>query len=132
MLAGDTTVAVDQGRGRVEVRGLQRGVSAELGVGRVRVDEVLGPVEVEVGLGGARLRWTQTYGGSAVARVRVGRVRAQVPYGTWLDHDLSGGLALNPIPSGLEGEDKLTARAPLVRVDTAQSALGSPSVAALD
>lgn len=132
VLAGHTAVAVDQGRGRVEARGLQRGFNAELRVGRVRVDEVQGPVEVEVGLGGARMRWTGQYGGSAVARVRVGRVRAQVPYGTWLDHDVSGGVAFNPIPSGLESPDKLTAKATIVRVDTAQSAVRSPSLAVWD
>ncbi len=126
VLVGDTSVAIDQGRGRVDAGGMSGSLSVELGRGRVFVDEAVGAVDIQVGLGGVKMAWTESYGGSAVARVKAGRVRAEVPYGTWLSHDVGGGIAMNPIPEGLESEDRLVARAPIVRIDTAQSAI-SPS-----
>jgi len=128
VLAGDTAVAVDQGRGSVQATGMGGSLSVELGAGRVIVAEARDAVDVEVGLGGVHLSWTQDYGGSVAARVRAGRVRADVPYGTWLDHEVKALVRRNPIPEGLDGSDTLTARAAIVRVDTAQSAVPTSTV----
>jgi hypothetical protein len=129
VLAGDASVAVDQRRGYVEASNMRGSLSVELGAGRIRLADVRGPVDVEVGLGGAKMVWTEEYGGSVAARVKLGRVRAEVPYGTWLNHDVKALVRRNPIPEGLDSTDALVAKGTIVRVDTAQSAV-SPSTLA--
>ena len=92
------------------------------------VAEARDAVDVQVGIGGVQMSWVEDYGGSVAARVKVGRVRADVPYGTWLDHEVKALVRRNPIPEGLDGSDKLTARAAVVQIDTAQSAVSTSTV----